>query len=152
MFISTASHNPTGRTVASPSNDTPPTPSFERPYNSHYLQQQRRPYQPPSHSIPFWEDNVISQREVQHIAEGLRSWLHHHPWVSQGYFAIHYLNRSQGTISHLLRWATAPTSRQGEEVWLRIKHFLEDKELQERFSAKAKKHKQGKTVLQSFFL
>ena len=144
LFISTASHHPAGSTNAS--TDHTPPPSFERPYHSHQ-QQQRPPYQPPSHSIPFWEDNVISQREVQHIAEGLRSWLHHHPWVSQGYFAIHYLNRSQGTISHLLRWATAPTSRQGEEVWLRIKHFLEDKELQERFSAKAKKHKQGITIL-----
>lgn len=97
--------------------------------------------QPLLYNFSLWEDKLISQQEVQHIADGLRYWLHRRPWVSQGFFAIHYLNRSQGTISHLLRWATAPTSRQGEEVWLRIKAFLDDKELQDEISMKAKKHK-----------
>lgn len=90
---------------------------------------------------PPWEDGLISQQEVHTIADSLKAWLHRNPWVSQGYFAIHYLNRSQGTISNLLRWATAPTSRQGEEVWLRIKYFLENKNLQEQLSIKAKQHK-----------
>lgn len=73
----------------------------------------------------------MTQTEINELAEKLKDWLQQHPFVSQATFARKILDRSQGTVSNLIRWKTVPISRFGEAVWLKIKHFLEDSNLQE---------------------
>ena len=73
----------------------------------------------------------INQQGVNTLANQLRNWLHKNPSISQVRFAKHVLDRTQGTLSQLLKLRYVPTSRAGEKVWFKIKDFLNDKKQQE---------------------
>lgn len=85
-----------------------------------------------ANSIEKTAKPTLDHKEVSGLSNQLRDWLQRHPSVSQSAFAKKVLERSQGTMSNLLRWRTVPISKQGEGVWLKIKHFFENTELQEK--------------------
>lgn len=74
---------------------------------------------------------LISQTEVNELADQLKDWLHRNPNISQVRFAKHVLQRAQGTLSQLLKLRTAPTSKMGEKVWIKIKDFMNDSHQQD---------------------
>ena len=74
---------------------------------------------------------TFMQEDIQELSDRLKDWLNNHQYVSQTNFAKKILDRTQGTISHLLRWSALPCSKSGEGVWRKIEDFLENSEAQE---------------------
>lgn len=74
--------------------------------------------------------------EIHRLADHLSDWLYRYPIISQARFSKHVLQRTQGTLSSLLKLRCLPISRAGHEVWLKIQDFLDDPSKQERLLKK----------------
>jgi CUT domain. len=82
----------------------------------------------------------FDQETVVQLADALKDWLDKQTRVSQGLFAQKILARSQGTLSLLLTRKSAPISSSGEEVWRKIRDFLQDERKQQELILFAHQH------------
>ena len=73
---------------------------------------------------------AFDQEDIHQLADHLQQWLYRNPIISQARFSKHILQRSQGTLSSLLKMRCMPISRAGYEVWHKIRDFLNDAEKQ----------------------
>lgn len=102
--------------------------------------------------VTMEDEFILDKPTIELLAERLKTWLENHSFVSQSFFARKILSRSQGTLSSLLKWRGLPTSRPGQEVWYKIKNFLEDSKqqrdlLMEHKLSKVQGRKAGRVLL-----
>ena len=107
----------------------PKVPSFHEPDEDSYYRQPSSTSLETSSNIHHFP--AFTPDEIHRLADHLSDWLYRYPIISQARFSKHILQRTQGTLSSLLKLRCLPISRAGHEVWLKIRDFLDDPSKQE---------------------